>query len=554
MCPDVKPIETASQTAFGHKGLWEHIFIGIDAMARQRLVSLIFIFVLSFTGNILWAKWHGDPVPFVIDEFSHLLAGDTFAHLRVTNPPHPYPEFFDALDVLQRPTYMSIYPPGQGISLAIGQAVFGKPIYGIWLSAGLMCAAICWMLYAWLPPRWALVGGLVSVMQFGVFTYWSQSYWGGPVSAIGGALVFGALGRLINNSRARDSFWLGLGFTMLLISRPVEGFLLAIPVGLLVLPWEFKPRNIQAGALMKKIILPMGLVLLVTASAMGQYNKQITGDANVFPYLLYYQKYSTFPCFIWQPLNTKVTHSHKALVLSDKKVNVDYYLDKKNWRVMLHDFSDEGLRIFMFFLGFPLAIPAVFKLFDFFIDRKLAIRFSLAFLLLLCPFFFLGSDILPHYFSPMASLAVLLITSGLKHLSGLKKNDQHRGHRLIVYVFVMQLIMNIAFTPTVPSVRSLGQAVESPHINLPLMFTRDELRDILLKRKGKYLVFMNYSRDNYWVLWVHNDADIDHAPIVWAWDMGEHNKVLIDYFKDRQVLKVNVVWTRPGFWQYYARQ
>ncbi len=39
--------------------------------------------------------------------------------------------------------------------------------------------------------------------------------------------------------------------------------------------------------------------------------------------------------------------------------------------------------------------------------------------------------------------------------------------------------------------------------------------------------------------WVYNAADIDSAKIVWAWDMGAaKNQELIDYFKDRQVWRI----------------
>ena len=73
--------------------------------------------------------------------------------------------------------------------LAAGQVLGGHPIVGVWISTGLACAAICWMLLTWLPAWWAVIGGLLAALHPLILLYWSQSYWGGAMAVIGGALV-----------------------------------------------------------------------------------------------------------------------------------------------------------------------------------------------------------------------------------------------------------------------------------------------------------------------------------------------------------------------------
>ncbi len=146
----------------------------------------------AFMGCVAVASVRHEPVPQVSDEFSYLLMSNTFASGHLASAAPPFPEFFDTFQVLVRPVYASKYLPAQGFFLAIGEVLTGHPVVGVWLSTALACAATCWMLQAWIGSVGAVVGGFLMVMHLGVLSYWSQTYWGGMVPALGGALFLGA--------------------------------------------------------------------------------------------------------------------------------------------------------------------------------------------------------------------------------------------------------------------------------------------------------------------------------------------------------------------------
>ena len=148
-------------------------------IARRRLgFSLLLVAATPLVVSAMLAWIAPLPAPQFHDEFSYLLAGDTFAHGRLTNPSHPFWKFFETFQVLQQPTYMSKYPPMQGLMLALGKVLSGEFIAGVWISTALACLAAWWALCAWMPRRWATIGALVIATHPLILT-WNWSYWGG---------------------------------------------------------------------------------------------------------------------------------------------------------------------------------------------------------------------------------------------------------------------------------------------------------------------------------------------------------------------------------------
>ena len=54
------------------------------------------------------------------------------------------------------------------------------------LSTAALYSLSYWMLRAWVPPLWALVGGLLAVAEFGPLNPWMNNYWGGALAATAG--------------------------------------------------------------------------------------------------------------------------------------------------------------------------------------------------------------------------------------------------------------------------------------------------------------------------------------------------------------------------------
>src|SRR5271154_4865117 len=127
-------------------------------LAEKKSLAILIAGLLPLVARALLLPILPIPRPAIQDEFSYLLASDTFASGRLANPTPALPEHFETLQELIRPVYASKYPPLSGLVMAAAQKLTGVPWVGVWLSMGVLCALVCWALQGWLPSVWALAG------------------------------------------------------------------------------------------------------------------------------------------------------------------------------------------------------------------------------------------------------------------------------------------------------------------------------------------------------------------------------------------------------------
>jgi len=325
-----------------------------SALSQGIIVSLACLLLAAAVALVLH-----EPVPRINDEFSYLMMSDTFVSGRVVNPSPALLEFFDTFHVLIHPAYVSKYFPAQGLFLAFGQKLTGHPAVGVWLSSALACAATLWMLRGWIGTSWAQFGTLIMVLQFGVFSYWSQSYWGGMVAALGGALCFGAIRRLWERISWQNSAWLGVGLVILVNSRPLEGLIAITPAsGLLVFQF-LRQRQWKETAFWRELVLPAGFVMLLGATATGAYNLAITGSAFEPPYLLHERQYQESPQFVFMPLRPKLTYSSAWVRYLYEVMEMRLYLSQRTPLNVMITAARKLRDWWSFYCGILLSAPLV---------------------------------------------------------------------------------------------------------------------------------------------------------------------------------------------------
>ena len=478
------------------------------------------------------------PQPDVHDEFSHLLAAETFASGRLTNPSPAWWTHFESIHLMVRPTYMGMYPPAQALVLA-GGARLGHPWLGVWLSVAVMCAAVCWMLQGWLPPGWALLGGMLAVLRFATGGYWINGYMGGAVAATGGAVILGALPRLTRTFHWRHALLMGLGLVLLANSRPWEGLVLSLPVAGALLAALLTSRRTSPKVRIVRVVLPISIVLGLAGVAMGYYFWSVTGSPVRMPYQVGRETYATAPIFLWQSPRAEPVHRHPVIREFYRRYEQEFYeAEIGSVRGLVMTKAAFTIALLAFYFGPALLVPLL--IFPRLLwDRRM--RFLVAagavgLVGLVVEVFFI-----PHYAAPMTAIFLALVVQGLRHLRVWRWHGRPAGVFLVrslplVYAVALALrllapLLGLPVAETslwwlrlAPSERGLERAALLAHLE---------------RMPGQHLVIVRYGPDydpGRQIEWVYNRADIDGAQVIWARDMGEaENARLLEHYRGRQI-------------------
>lgn len=510
----------------------------LSRLARRKRLAVFVVGSAALFARLALLPWFPIPLPVLPDDFSFLLSGDTFVHGRLANLTPPMWVHFESIHINMQPTYMSMYFPGTGLFLALGQVLFGHPWYGLLIANALMCAALCWMLQAWLPPCWALLGGAIAIIRLSLFSYWINTYTGGgAIAALGGALVLGAFPRFRRNPQFGYALAMAIGAVLLAYTRPYEGMLLCLTVVAVLIHWFFKAKNRPAASILfRRTAVPL-LVLVGGAAWLGYYDLRVNGNSLTLPYTINRATYAITPYYVWQKLRPEPAYHHEEMRRFYRFDELSGYENERKGFIRQTFFK--AIDVLLFFGGIAL-IPPLFMIRRVMLDRRS--RFLLAGILILAVGMTIEIYLAPHYVAPFTAAFYAIGLQAMRHLrlSSLGGNPTGVAMvRLLTTVFCILAGLRIFD-------QRLGFPIQSrpPVLWVSMWFGPDhfgtdraDVQRMLQNLPGMQLVLVRYSADHFpQDEWVYNAADIENSKVIWAREMNPtNNRELLDYYHDRKV-------------------
>jgi hypothetical protein len=174
--------------------------------------------------------------------------------------------------------------------------------------------------------------------------------------------------------------------------------------------------------------------------------------------------------------------------------------------------------------------------------RDLRSRWVLATVLL----FGLGTNFYPyfhpHYIAVLTCVFVLMSVMGLHEVGRLRLGGRMAGQNavrliLLLYAAWFLSLYGMYLAGNKQLLTALASYDTAHFINSGDAEGRAAVNQQLAQMPGQQLVLVHYAPRHGFHEWIHNAADIDHAKVVRALDLGDsENRKLIEYYPHRTVL------------------
>ena len=245
----------------------------------------------------------GDLPPDIHDEYSYLFQARTFLAGRLSFPSSArMPELFDQMHVLNEGRFASRYFPGVGLWLAPFVAM-GHPYWGEWLAFAMSAFFIFWAARELAGNGVGLLAGMLTALSPGIGLFSNLLLSHGPTMAGLSFFLYFFL-RLMRTGRLLDALWAGCGLSFAMLCRPLTAAGFALPFGLWIAWWLFRPT--MSGPTVPSPPVPnptvpgqrlralggLALPLLLGFGVLFVYNRAVTGNGFISPYEVYTNIYT----------------------------------------------------------------------------------------------------------------------------------------------------------------------------------------------------------------------------------------------------------------------
>jgi hypothetical protein len=309
-------------------------------------------------------------------------------------------------------------------------------------------------------------------------------------------------------------------------SRPYEGLLASLPAAVALLLWMTGPKRPPAQVMIRRVVLPIFLLLAAAGSWMACYFWRVTGSPFRMPYQVNGAIYAAAPYFVFQSPHPEPVYRHDVIRRFYLRLEAGY-VRARSVKGFARETALKIGTIWIFYLGVALtapliALPWVLR------DRRIR------WLVIAGTTCLAGASLsmfyAAHYVAPITGIIVAVIVQGMRHLRAWRWEGKPSG---LFFARALTLIC----VATIPlQIHALTARYAEPDAWHAMGPQRAKLIADLSSLPAGQLVLVRYKADhNLLVEWVYNEADIDNSRVVWARDMGRvRNEELLCYFKNRR--------------------